>query len=194
MARPSLIRETVRALARPSLRSYPGPCGFGRLDLATVRPLLSDSALLPILLQRTLLAALLCSAGLLGGTLLRAAAQFRWITLLWFAIIPAACSSYSMLWPSIFFEFYSCVILESNQILFYTSQFVHAMRVHKFILHITVRPSSSQIHTAVTWKKKLRSDAGFPGTPLRLLWRSRRWPDKRGEKIMMHVTSTILVE
>ncbi|XP_066340313.1 uncharacterized protein [Miscanthus floridulus] len=29
-------------------------------------------------------------------------------------------------------------------------------------------------------EKKLRSDAGFPGTPIRLLWRSRRRPDKRG--------------
>nr|CAB3490426.1 unnamed protein product [Digitaria exilis]CAB3503584.1 unnamed protein product [Digitaria exilis] len=31
-------------------------------------------------------------------------------------------------------------------------------------------------------EKKLRADAGFPGTPIRLLWRSRRRPDKRGEK------------
>ena len=31
-------------------------------------------------------------------------------------------------------------------------------------------------------EKKLRSDAGFPGTPIRLLWRSRRRPDKRGER------------
>ncbi|CAO2149888.1 unnamed protein product [Urochloa humidicola] len=31
-------------------------------------------------------------------------------------------------------------------------------------------------------EKKLRSDAGFPGTPIRLLWRSRRRPDKRVEK------------
>ncbi|CAD6255400.1 unnamed protein product [Miscanthus lutarioriparius] len=30
-------------------------------------------------------------------------------------------------------------------------------------------------------EKKLRSDAGFPGTPIRLLWRSRRRPDKRGK-------------
>ncbi|GJN04988.1 hypothetical protein PR202_ga22576 [Eleusine coracana subsp. coracana] len=31
-------------------------------------------------------------------------------------------------------------------------------------------------------EKKLRTDAGYPGTPIRLLWRSRRRPDKRGEK------------
>ncbi|CAL4979211.1 unnamed protein product [Urochloa decumbens] len=30
-------------------------------------------------------------------------------------------------------------------------------------------------------EKKLRSDAGFPGTPIRLLWRSRRRLDKRGK-------------
>jgi hypothetical protein len=38
-------------------------------------------------------------------------------------------------------------------------------------------------------EKKLRSDAGFPGTPIRLLWRSRRRPDKRGERILMHIAS-----
>lgn len=32
-------------------------------------------------------------------------------------------------------------------------------------------------------EKKLRSDAGFPGTPIRLLWRSRKRPDKKGESI-----------
>ncbi|KAF3338049.1 GTPase Der [Carex littledalei] len=30
-------------------------------------------------------------------------------------------------------------------------------------------------------EKQLRSDAGFPGTPIRLLWRSRRRPDKQGK-------------
>uniref|UniRef100_J3N9S6 GTPase Der n=1 Tax=Oryza brachyantha TaxID=4533 RepID=J3N9S6_ORYBR len=30
-------------------------------------------------------------------------------------------------------------------------------------------------------EKKLRSDAGFPGTPIRLLWRSRKRPDKKGK-------------
>ncbi|KAK3119184.1 hypothetical protein QOZ80_9BG0715390 [Eleusine coracana subsp. coracana] len=30
-------------------------------------------------------------------------------------------------------------------------------------------------------EKKLRTDAGYPGTPIRLLWRSRRRPDKRGK-------------
>lgn len=30
-------------------------------------------------------------------------------------------------------------------------------------------------------EKQLRSDAGFPGTPIRLLWRSRRRPGKEGE-------------
>jgi hypothetical protein len=31
-------------------------------------------------------------------------------------------------------------------------------------------------------EKKLRTDAGYPGTPIRLLWRSRRRSDKRGEE------------
>lgn len=30
-------------------------------------------------------------------------------------------------------------------------------------------------------EKQLRSDAGFPGTPIRLLWRSRRRPEKEGK-------------
>ncbi|KAJ1255598.1 hypothetical protein BS78_K184600 [Paspalum vaginatum] len=32
-------------------------------------------------------------------------------------------------------------------------------------------------------EKKLRPEAGFPGTPIRLLWRSRRWPDKPGKSV-----------
>jgi hypothetical protein len=104
--------ETVRALARPSLRSYPGPSGFGRLDLATVRPLLSDSVMFCFVLLLSS-EGLLCS-GLLSFLLLAA---------------PIVCCG---------LVYFLNSIHVSNQILFYTSQFVHAMRVDKFILHITV--------------------------------------------------------
>ncbi|XP_062197072.1 uncharacterized protein LOC133900020 [Phragmites australis] len=39
-------------------------------------------------------------------------------------------------------------------------------------------------------EKKLRSDAGFPGTPIRLLWRSRRRADKRGKSADINLQSS----
>ncbi|XP_038975356.1 GTPase Der-like isoform X1 [Phoenix dactylifera] len=36
-------------------------------------------------------------------------------------------------------------------------------------------------------KKQLRSDAGFPGTPMRLLWRSRRRADNEGKTAGVNV-------
>uniref|UniRef100_A0A0A8Y7X0 GTPase Der n=1 Tax=Arundo donax TaxID=35708 RepID=A0A0A8Y7X0_ARUDO len=38
-------------------------------------------------------------------------------------------------------------------------------------------------------EKKLRSDAGFPGTPIRLLWRSRRRTNKRGKSANINLQS-----
>uniref|UniRef100_A0A0E0BLI3 GTPase Der n=1 Tax=Oryza glumipatula TaxID=40148 RepID=A0A0E0BLI3_9ORYZ len=41
-------------------------------------------------------------------------------------------------------------------------------------------------------EKKLRSDAGFPGTPIRLLWRSRKRPDKKGKSADDSLQSSVI--
>uniref|UniRef100_A0A0D3HPA3 GTPase Der n=1 Tax=Oryza barthii TaxID=65489 RepID=A0A0D3HPA3_9ORYZ len=41
-------------------------------------------------------------------------------------------------------------------------------------------------------EKKLRSDAGFPGTPIRLLWRSRKRPDKKGKSADNSLQSSVI--
>jgi hypothetical protein len=43
-------------------------------------------------------------------------------------------------------------------------------------------------------EKKLRTDVGYPGTPIRLLWRSRRRPDKRCEETTDEYSLTNLFE
>ncbi|KAG2558925.1 GTPase Der-like isoform X1 [Panicum virgatum] len=61
---------------------------------------------------------------------------------------------------------------------YYTTQ--AAMGPPTFVLFVNDAKLFSDTYRRYM-EKKLRSDAGFPGTPIRLLWRSRRRPDKRGK-------------
>uniref|UniRef100_A0A0D9XUI1 GTPase Der n=1 Tax=Leersia perrieri TaxID=77586 RepID=A0A0D9XUI1_9ORYZ len=70
---------------------------------------------------------------------------------------------------------------------YYTTQ--AAIRPPTFVFFVNDAKLFSETYRRYM-EKKLRSDAGFPGTPIRLLWRSRKRPDKKGKTDNNNVQSS----